>query len=330
MTHISGVDRVGLAVEGRDALALAAEPRLDEAAGELGGVIDVQRPGAVVGDEVGDVDQGVDRAQADRAQPRLQPGRRGAVLHAADQPAGEGRAGVRAVERGSRSGRGRRPGTGATDRSFSVPTPGRGEVAGDAGDAQPVGPVRRHLEVDHRLQAERLGGRRRPPAGLGQLQDAVGLLGGLQLGGRAEHAVGDHAAHRPRLQRDAGAGDVGPDRRVDGDEAGPGVGRAADDLLAPVLGLDLADAQAVGVRVLHGLDDAGDREGGRASRPDRRRARPRARPWSWPRRLSATARASVLRGMRPCSQERVNFIARLLELQIARGRDWESAKAEKP
>jgi hypothetical protein len=39
------------------------------------------------------------------------------------------------------------------------------------------------------------------------------------------------------------------------------LGRAADDLLAAVDGVDLADAQPVGVGVLHGLDDARDREG---------------------------------------------------------------------
>ena len=159
MTHISGVDRVGLAVQRLDALALAAEPRLDEAAGELGRVIDVQRPGAVVGDQVGDVDQGVDRAQADGLQLRLQPGRRGAVLHAPDQPAGEGRAGVRPSSRIS-IGQGKLPATGATDEVLQRAEAGGGEVAGDAGDAQPVGPVGRHLEVDHRLQAQRLGGGR--------------------------------------------------------------------------------------------------------------------------------------------------------------------------
>ncbi len=49
MTQISGVTRIGLAVQRRDALAVAAQARLDEAAGDQGRVIDVQRPGAVVG-----------------------------------------------------------------------------------------------------------------------------------------------------------------------------------------------------------------------------------------------------------------------------------------
>ena len=58
-----GVDRVGLAVERGERLALAPQPRADRAL-ELVGVIDMQRPAAVVGDVVGDIDQRVDGAQA--------------------------------------------------------------------------------------------------------------------------------------------------------------------------------------------------------------------------------------------------------------------------
>ena len=78
--------------------------------------------------------------------------------------------------------------------------------------------------------------------------------------------MGDHAADLAGNQGDAGAGDVGPERRIDHGQAGPGVGGAADDLLAAVLRVDLADAQAVGVGVLHGLDDPADREGGQLRR----------------------------------------------------------------
>jgi hypothetical protein len=99
-----------------------------------------------------------------------------------------------------------------------------------------------------------------------QLHDAVALVGDLQLGGRAQHAVGDHAAHRLLDQGHAQAGHIGADRGVDGGQAGAGVGRAADDLLAAVDGVDLADPQAVGVGVLHGFHDLGDREGGELGR----------------------------------------------------------------
>jgi hypothetical protein len=99
-----------------------------------------------------------------------------------------------------------------------------------------------------------------------QFQDALGAVVGLQLGARAQHAVGDDAAHRLLDQGHAQAGHIGADRGVDGGQARTGVGRAADDLLAAVDGVDLADPQAVGVGVLHGLDDLGHREGGQLGR----------------------------------------------------------------
>ena len=57
------------------------------------------------------------------------------------------------------------------------------EIAGYAVDAQPVGTVGGHLEVDDRIDAEDLG---RGPSALqvvGQLQNAVALLRNLQLPG---------------------------------------------------------------------------------------------------------------------------------------------------
>ena len=70
------------------------------------------------------------------------------------------------------------------------------------------------------------------------------------------------------LQVDAGAGDMGAGGREDADKAGLGIGRAADDLhfLGPAtgavgIGLHPADAQAVGVGVLDGLDHPADAEG---------------------------------------------------------------------
>ena len=105
---------------------------------------------------------------------------------------------------------------------------GAGKVAGDAAHAQPVGAVGRDLEVDGGLEPERLDRARADGQAVGQFDDAVGLLGHLQFLGRTEHAVGDDAAHGLGNQRDAGAGDVGADGRVGGDEARAGVEAAAD------------------------------------------------------------------------------------------------------
>ncbi len=87
------IERVGLAVERQDLLALARLAH-DQVAGELPGVEHVQRPVEVEGHQVGDVDQRRDRPQADRLQPALQPVGRGAVLDAAEVAADHDGAGA--------------------------------------------------------------------------------------------------------------------------------------------------------------------------------------------------------------------------------------------
>ena len=42
----------------------------------------------------------------------------------------------------------------------------------------------------------------------------------------------------------------------------PRIGRAADDLLFPLVRFNAADAQLIGIGVLHGVDDSGDGKGG--------------------------------------------------------------------
>jgi hypothetical protein len=63
-------------------------------------------------------------------------------------------------------------------------------------------------------------------------------------------------------ERDVLAGNVGAGRREHADQAGARVRRAADDLhrSAAVAGIDHANTQAIGVRMLLGRDDAGDRK----------------------------------------------------------------------
>jgi hypothetical protein len=58
----------------------------------------------------------------------------------------------------------------------------------------------------------------------------------------------------PRLERHVGAGNVAAGRREDALHAGARVGRTAHDLEHARAGVDLADPQAVGVGMLHGLD----------------------------------------------------------------------------
>src|SRR5665213_1549524 len=66
------IKRVGSPVEGQQRLGVARAP-YGEVALDLGGIEHMQRARAVVGHEVGDIDQRVDRAQSDRCQAFLQP-----------------------------------------------------------------------------------------------------------------------------------------------------------------------------------------------------------------------------------------------------------------
>ena len=158
---------------------------------------------------------------------------------------------------------------------------GGGEIAGDAGDAQRIGPVGRDGDVDHRIVEAGIDG-----IGLadrrivGQVDDALVIVGDAELALRQQHAVRFDAADDALLELHAGAGNVGAGRREDAGHAGARIGRAADDLdLRAVAGIDDADAQAVGVGVLLGGEHPGDAEGGVCSAGSCDRSRPRARSW---------------------------------------------------
>ena len=56
---------------------------------DLARIEDMQRPCAVKGEEVGDIDKRRNRAQTDGLQARLKPSRAGPVLNAANDPTSE-------------------------------------------------------------------------------------------------------------------------------------------------------------------------------------------------------------------------------------------------
>ena len=110
-------------------------------------------------------------------------------------------------------------------------------------------------------------------AGLAGLEhhDAVRVVAELELGLRQDHPVGLDA---PELRlaellapRHDDAGERHRDRLPGGDVRGP-----ADDRALAVAGVDDADAEAVGVRVLLGRDDPAHHEPVRRRRADRRDA----------------------------------------------------------
>ncbi len=184
---------------------------------------------------------------------------------------------------------------------------GRGEVARNAVDAGAVRPVRRDGDVEHRIVEafvfrERLAERRV----VRQFDDAVVVVGDFKLRLRHQHAAAFDAADGADLKRDLLAGDVGAGRHEHAGHAAASIRRAAHDLdRIAVAGVDHADAQAVGVRVLLRLDHLGDDVGARAACPCPRRIRPRGRP-------SSAFRRSVpaWRRLSRCSfsQARVNFM----------------------
>ena len=146
---------------------------------------------------------------------------------------------------------------------------GGGEVARDAVDAGAVLPVRRQVDLDDGIAEPGpfgvTGADRRVRR---QFENAVVILGDLQLSRRAQHAAALDAADGADAERDVLAGNISAGRREHADEAVARVRRAAHHLnlrgLALVVGLagiDHADAQTIRVGMLHGRDHARDGEG---------------------------------------------------------------------
>ena len=260
--RFAAVEGVGLAVERRQPLAGTGEADGDRAV-QLVGIEDMQRPVAVVGNEIGDVDQRRDRPEADGAEPVLQPLRRGAVPDAADQAADEERAGLAGNVGGEIDAD--RAGFDSCDGLHfgraQLAEAARGEIAGDAGHAEGVGPVGRDGDVDDRIDADHVDVARADRRVGGEFDDAVMGIGKLHLALGEHHAVALDTADPADLDRGVDAGDPvagGRDHHLD---AGAGVRGAADDLLLAVGGQNPADPELVGVGVLHGLDHLADREG---------------------------------------------------------------------
>ncbi|MGY4300627.1 hypothetical protein ACVWXN_008722 [Bradyrhizobium sp. i1.4.4] len=256
-----GIEIVGAAVERQQRLAVAGAAH-HEIALHLLGVEHVQRARAVVGHEVGDVDQRIDRTQPDRGQPLLQPFRRRPVLHPAHQAQREAR-----TQRGvlDRDLHGAREFTlDRLDRGvLELAHVGRGKIAGDAVHAGAVLSVRRQIDLDHGIAEARPCGVCRADRRIRrQLHDAVMVVGDLEFGRRAQHAAALDAADGADTERDVLAGNVGARRREHADQARARIRRAAHDLhrCATIAGVDHADAQAICIRMLLGRDHLRDGE----------------------------------------------------------------------
>ncbi len=89
--HHGRIERIGLAIQREDGFAGLGPPH-HEGALHLCRVKHVQGPATIEGDVIGDIDQRVDRTEADGAQALLHPFRRRAVLDAAHEAQRESRA----------------------------------------------------------------------------------------------------------------------------------------------------------------------------------------------------------------------------------------------
>ncbi len=125
-----------------------------------------------------------------------------------------------------------------------------------------IGPIGREIDLEHRVVELRPGREALADRRIGrQFDDAVVIVGNLQFGFRHQHAAALDVADLPYPKSNVLAGDEGAGRREDAGHAAARIGRAADDLdRLAVAGIDHADAQPVGVRMLPGIDDLGDDE----------------------------------------------------------------------
>jgi hypothetical protein len=222
----------------------------------LVGIEHVQRPAAVEGDEIGDVDKRVDWPKPDCGQPLLQPIGRRPVFHPAHQTQAEGRAQRLRLAEVERDFHGAREGAPhrfwnlvfiAADRSCA-------EVARDTRHTGAIGAIGRQVDFNRRIADTSplevwLANR----CIRWKFNDAVGVVGDLDLRARNEHAPALDVADFANAERDFFSRNVGARRREYGLHAAARIGRATHDLHRPARpNIHHADAQAVGVGMLLG------------------------------------------------------------------------------
>ena len=156
----AGLERVGFVVDGQERFALAGLADDDSSALQTGQVEGVQRLAALHQHIVRDVDDVVDRRDADRRQAIDQPGRARAELSRRESPgrcSGSKASGQSSVD--ARSDRS--PAVAAFARigrrQLQRPIPKHRDFAGDAEVAQAVGPIAGHFQIDRPIVAVLLG-----------------------------------------------------------------------------------------------------------------------------------------------------------------------------
>ncbi len=190
-----------LAVEGLDPLARLRATHHHRVPGEGVEVEGVERLAQLPHDVVGHVDQVVDRAQADRAQPLGEPGRRRLHREPRDHPGAEARAEVGGlhVHRGEGGGVGLALGGEHAGEAEGRAGEGR-DLARDPDHRERVRPVGRDLDVEDPVVEAQVGREVGAQRGLGgQYEDAAVVVAQAELLLRAQDALRDHAANPRRL-----------------------------------------------------------------------------------------------------------------------------------
>ncbi len=215
-----------------------------------------------MGEEVGDIDQHGNRAQADCLQPLLQPFGRRAVLDATDQTTGKGRAACLCLRSDGDADRVVELAGNRLAGQWLQGADALGcQITGNAVDAGTVATVRGQADLEHRIiQTGIFHIRGTDRCILWQVDDAVMLVRQLQLTLGAHHAVALDTANFGGFQGQVDAGHMGAARREHALETGAGIGCATDHLNDFIAGIDAADLQLVGIGVLAGILDLGDTE----------------------------------------------------------------------
>jgi hypothetical protein len=171
-----------------------------------------------------------------------------------------GRAAV-SRSRASPTGQGKAPATGFDRCGFSVPRPRRRDRA-RCRARRVQSAVGREVDVDDRIVEPAHSHRRADRRVLGQVDDAVVVVGNASS--RSDTACRGFDAADDAFSSVMPCRECRCRRGEHALHAGARVGRAAHDLHGrAVAGIDHAHAQAVGVGMLLGLDDMGDDREGR-------------------------------------------------------------------
>ncbi len=261
--HIVWTELVFTLIEGKDRFAFFRASH-DEIALDFRRIEDVHRAALIEGHVVGNVDQCVDRAQADCQQALLHPLRAGAILHAAHDAKRKARAESRiiklqldidrrcALDLEARC----RP------RLQRAETGGR-QITCDAIDRGAIRTVRREVDLDDRIIKPGIGRERRADRRIfRQIDDAIVIVGYVEFLFGTHHAVAFDTADLADGKRHIDARNISPRTRQGANEAGARIWRPANDLhRLAVTGIHRQHLQAIRFRMLFRRQNLGDDEG---------------------------------------------------------------------